>query len=273
MRLKVEHTTTFQYDQPVYETSTEVRLRPAEEIIAPQRLVSFDIRTDPNAPLAQYVDYFGNWVYNFNLLQQHKGLRITSTAVVETGQGRTKATPDDEIRAQDFLHESRFVHFDSAVREFASAGVCGLSSSPLSVAECLCREINETFTYEPGVTDVQSPSSDVIQLKRGVCQDFAHVLIAACRVRGISARYVSGYLYGGALTERDDRASHAWSEVYAGPDLGWIGLDPTHETMFVDERYVKLGVGRDYSDVPPVRGAYKGMAIEAMQVVVRVTEV
>jgi transglutaminase-like putative cysteine protease len=270
MRLKVEHRTTFSYDSPVYETATEIRLRPSDTPNAEQRLLNFGLLIEPTAPLFHYADYFGNRVYNFNLLQQHKGVAVTSTSVVETGSGKTLPNPSDEMRSLDLLHESRFVQFDDDIRDFAS--VNGASGSQRVLAEALCTKIRETFTYEPGVTDVHSPSSKVLAMRQGVCQDFAHVLIAACRTRGIPARYVSGYLYGGAQVERNDRASHAWCEVYLGPEFGWLGLDPTHDEFIVDDRYIRIGVGRDYADVPPVKGTYKGSSHEALKVVVWVTE-
>ena len=268
MRLKVEHQTTFSYDSPVYETATEIRLRPSDTEYADQRLISFDLKIAPNAPLFHYLDYFGNRVYHCNLLQQHKEVAVTSTSIVETGSGLTLPCASDDMMAIDLLHESTFVQFDPRMAEFASLDT-GISVRDL--AERLCRQIRETFTYEPGVTDVHSPSSKVLSMRRGVCQDFAHVLIAACRMRGIPARYVSGYLFGGALSERSDRASHAWCEVYLGPELGWLALDPTHDDFLVDERYIRIGVGRDYADVPPVKGTYKGSAKETLKVAVWVT--
>ncbi len=271
MRLKVEHVTTFQYDMPVYETATEIRLRPTEEIYCPQRLLDFEIKIDPDAPLFNYDDYFGNCVYNFNLLTHHKTLRITSIAVVETGEGRCMPTEHDELMCMDLVSESRFVQLDESIRNFAAE--VGFDGDNLETATRICKRIQETFKYEPGITNVQSPSSEVMAIKQGVCQDFAHVMIAACRVRQIPARYVSGYLYGGALSERDDRASHAWCEVWCGSATGWVGLDPTHDTTYVDERYIRIGVGRDYNDIPPVRGTYKGNATESLRVVVRVSEV
>lgn len=98
-------------------------------------------------------------------------------------------------------------------------------------------------------------------------------MIATCRYLKIPTRYVSGYIYGGAESEDRDRASHAWCEAYGGPEVGWIGFDPTHKSLIVNEHYIKIGVGRDYADVPPVRGTFKGAAKEQLKVVVRVIAV
>jgi transglutaminase-like putative cysteine protease len=273
MRLLVEHITKFNYDSPVYETATEIRLRPCDSMLSGQRVLDFSLSLTPSVPLFSYVDYFGNTVHHTNLLDSHDSLEIISKSTVLTDGGRTAWQPIDDIRSLDFLSETKFVQVDASIVKLVEKGLSLTSSSyALDKAIELCRTTFNELTYEPGVTDVHSVSSEVLELGRGVCQDFAHVMIAACRCSGIPARYVSGYLYGGLDTERDDRESHAWCEVYCGKEQGWVGLDPTHDTTYVDERYVKIGVGRDYSDVPPVRGTYKGIATEDLTVVVRMRE-
>ncbi len=126
------------------------------------------------------------------------------------------------------------------------------------------------FKYEPGATTVQTSAEDAIALKRGVCQDFAHVMIGVCRSHGMPARYVSGYLYSPTASTRDDAASHAWVDVYV-PGQGWLALDPTHNCA-QGAHYVRLGVGRDYADTPPTRGTFKGAAQETLAVNVTVRE-
>jgi transglutaminase-like putative cysteine protease len=122
------------------------------------------------------------------------------------------------------------------------------------------------LVYEPGATDVQTRADEVLALGRGVCQDFAHVLLAACRSVRIPARYVSGYLYDQTL-EGDNAASHAWVDIW-DEGRGWLALDPTHDRQ-QSESYVRVAVGRDYGDVPPTRGVYKGGASETLSVRVR----
>jgi transglutaminase-like putative cysteine protease len=268
MILKVEHSTLFEYDSPIYETATEVRLHPANSSIAPQRCASFKLQVDPPATIFEYTDFYGNCVNHFNLLQSHKRVKIVATSVVETGIGRSSASDDEEIFLMDFSCESHYVHFDPAVRDFTTCFATNTDSYHL--AESICRHINESFIYEPGVTDVHSTSAVVMALGRGVCQDFAHIMLAACRYLGVPSRYVSGYLYGGSTPDGRDEASHAWCEVYCGKEQGWVGMDPTHSTLFVDERYIKIGSGRDYGDVPPVRGTFKGNATEKLSVAVKV---
>ena len=269
MILKVEHATLFEYDNPIYETATEVRLHPDNNPAAPQRCASFKLEVDPPATLFQYTDFYGNQVNHFNLLQSHKRVNIVATSVVETGMGISAAGEDEDIYLMDFSCQSRYVHFDQAIRDFASRFATDTDSFLL--AESICRHINDTFIYEPGVTDVHSTSAVVMALGRGVCQDFAHIMLAACRSLGVPARYISGYLFGGSTPDGRDEASHAWCEVYCGKEKGWIGMDPTHKTLFVDERYIKIGSGRDYDDIPPVRGTYKGNAKEKLSVSVKVS--
>jgi transglutaminase-like putative cysteine protease len=270
MILKVEHTTLFEYDSPIYETATEVRLHPDSSSLSPQRCASFNLQVEPAATVFEYSDFYGNVVNHFNILQSHKKVKIQAASVVDTGNGHSRPGNDEEILLTDFSGESRYVHFDQAIRDFSSR-FSGIGDH-CQLAEAICREINDTFIYEPGVTDVHSTSAVVMALGRGVCQDFAHIMLAASRYLGVPARYVSGYLYGGGSTpDGMDEASHAWCEVYCGKERGWIGMDPTHKTLFADERYIKIGSGRDYYDVPPVRGTYKGNAKEHLAVSVKVS--
>ena len=290
MKLKVEHTTLFEYDAPVYETATEARLRPSQNTDWPQRCLDFTLEVSPTSRITHYTDFYGNTVHHFNLLHSLHKLEIKATTIVSTGPGRIPGGTGDDVLLQDFLLESRYVRFDAQVRKMASrfAGVGhrpgaahdGVGhrpgaahdggTDPCSNAEAICGCINEEFTYEPGVTDVHSTTEEVMALRSGVCQDFAHAMIAVCRALSIPARYVSGYLYGGESTETHDRASHAWCEVYCGPRMGWIGFDPTHENLLVDERYIRIGTGRDYDDVTLVRGTFKGNAKEKLTASVRV---
>ena len=270
MILKVEHSTTFEYEEPIYETATEVRLHPASGVSS-QRCASFSLQVTPPAPISEYTDFYGNKVHHFNLLQSHKRVQIVATSVVETVASPTGWTfQEDEIYLMDFSAESHYVHFDPSIQSLA--GQFKNIEDPYQQALAICRNINDTFRYEPGVTDVHSTSAVVMALGRGVCQDFAHIMLAFCRELGIPARYVSGYLYGGGSTpDGQDEASHAWCEVYCGAEKGWNGFDPTHKTLIVDDRYIKIGTGRDYGDVPPVRGTYKGTSSEKLIVAVKVS--
>jgi transglutaminase-like putative cysteine protease len=269
MKLRVEHTTLFEYEAPVYETATEVRLQPGEDPNSPLRVLSFTLTVAPSAKISHYKDFYGNNVHHFNLLQSHKRVEIVAVTVVNTGVGRSFPNGNEFILLEDMLSESRYVRLDPVARQFAQQ-FADIKDS-YQQAEAICRTIYESFVYETGVTDVHSTSTEVMELQRGVCQDFAHVMIAVCRSLGLSTRYVSGYLYGGTDSESFDRASHAWCEVFCPSENSWIGFDPTHSNLLVDERYIKIGAGRDYSDVALVRGTYKGRSKENLKATVRIT--
>jgi transglutaminase-like putative cysteine protease len=128
--------------------------------------------------------------------------------------------------------------------------------------------VRSAMTYERGTTNVHTTAGEALAEGRGVCQDFSHVMLGACRAAGIPARYVSGYLFDPA--QGDLGESHAWVDVHVG-DAGWLSLDPTHDVE-QDEHYVRVGVGRDYGDVPPTRGVYKGSADETLEVAVTIRE-
>ncbi|NTU54239.1 MAG: transglutaminase family protein [Chlorobiaceae bacterium] len=269
MILKVEHSTVFEYEEPIYETATEVRLHPASDT-GSQRCASFSLQLTPPATVFEYTDFYGNKVHHFNILQSHRQVRIEATSVIETfTRAANGLYEEDEILLLDFLAESRYVHFDPSIRALANT-FTSIEDTYQKALE-ICRQINHSFRYEPGVTDVHSTSAVVMALGRGVCQDFAHIMLAVCRLVNLPARYVSGYLFGGGSTpEGRDEASHAWCEVWCGSEKGWTGFDPTHKTLLVDDRYIKIGTGRDYGDVPPVRGTYKGTSSEKLSVSVRV---
>jgi transglutaminase-like putative cysteine protease len=132
--------------------------------------------------------------------------------------------------------------------------------------------VHDNFTYTPLATSVSTHMTEVIQQRRGVCQDFAHVMLGMCRAIKIPARYVSGYLFSGLNSSLlGSQASHAWCEVYV-PGFGWRALDPTNSRQ-ADENFVKVAVGRDYADIVPVKGHYKGPPSEKMSVHVAVTQV
>jgi transglutaminase-like putative cysteine protease len=139
------------------------------------------------------------------------------------------------------------------------------ASDPEKTALALMETVHKALAYEKGATDVTTTADGALEIGRGVCQDYSHVFIAACRMRGLLARYVSGYLFDDGRTA----ASHAWADVLI-PGMGWISLDPTH-VSHQTARYVRVAVGRDYGDVPPTRGVYKGSARETLDVIVTVS--
>jgi transglutaminase-like putative cysteine protease len=280
--LEIRHVTQYHYAAPVRESLMEVWMQPQKG--ARQRLVSFDLEIDPGAQLFSYADTFGNAVYHFDVPHPHDRLTIVARSAVETQA--EAPLPDaldmgewDRLRSDfvlgdqfDFLREHGFAVQTELLRAFAAEHEIERlrQRDPLSAVTTLSKIIYESFAYETGVTEADSPIDEALRERRGVCQDFSHIMIALCRAWGIPARYVSGYLFtdreGGDRSDPD--ATHAWVEVFL-PSLRWIGLDPTNNVM-AGERHVAAAVGRDYSDVPPSRGVYKGDAESQLAVGVSV---
>jgi transglutaminase-like putative cysteine protease len=281
MYYSIRHITRFRYDTPVRESVMELRMQPRSE--GPQALRSFQIATNPRAQLYAYTDHLGNAVYHFNVLRQHMELRIETQSVVEMTQPREQPAAADALEWDrynalnlsaeqfDLLEPSKFAHMSPALSAFmAGRGLAKAGSDPLTALKRLNSTIHDAFGYESGVTEVHSPIEDALKAKRGVCQDFAHIMIAIARAWGIPARYVSGYLHhhGKAQDRSADDATHAWMEAWL-PSLGWIGFDPTNDILAAG-RHIRVAVGRDYADVPPTRGTYKGDAQSELAISVSV---
>ncbi|MET0271358.1 MAG: transglutaminase family protein [Phenylobacterium sp.] len=281
MLLEVRHVTQYQYDQTVRESVMEVWMQPQRGVT--QRLVSFELELDPAAQLFSYADPFGNAVYHFDVPQPHDRLTITARSAVETqppavlpdtlDQGEWDRLRSDFVRGDnfEFLHPHAFARETPALRAFlADKDLDRLRQrDPLTAVRELSKAIYDAFEYEAGVTRADSPIDHVLETRKGVCQDFAHVMIATCRSWGIPARYVSGYLFTDKKADRSDPdATHAWVEVFL-PSLRWVGFDPTNN-IDAGERHIACAVGRDYSDVPPSKGVYKGEAESTLAVGVTV---
>jgi transglutaminase-like putative cysteine protease len=280
--LEVRHVTQFHYDEPVRESVMEVWMQPQKG--ARQRLVSFQLEVDPAAQLFSYPDAFGNAVYHFDVPQPHERLTIQARSAVETqapaplpdalDTGEWDRLRSDFVRGEnfDFLRQHGFAVETAALRAFLTEkGLDGVPArDPLTAVRALSKVIYESFGYEAGVTDAESTIDDALLARRGVCQDFAHIMIAVCRSWGIPARYVSGYLFTDrkAGDRSDPDATHAWVEVFL-PSTRWFGLDPTNN-IEAGERHIAAAIGRDYNDVPPSRGVYKGEADSELAVAVSV---
>ena len=260
MHLRVEHTTEFSYDGSIAEAYTELRLRPLEG--GGQHCSSFRLTTEPfGLRVREYHDHFGNDVHHFDVLESHERLAVTAVSSVMTPAAfATVAEPLSPLEFHDYLSPTDYAPF-TGVWDFASEHA-GPGNHPQRAREIM-DAVRGRLVYDPEATDVQTRADEVLALGRGVCQDFAHVMLATCRSVGIPARYVSGYLYDPKLLG-DNAASHAWVDVW-DEATGWISLDPTHDREQT-EAYVRVAVGRDYADVPPTRGVYKGVAQETLSV-------
>jgi transglutaminase-like putative cysteine protease len=264
MRLEIVHSTRYRYSGPIAETVMEVRLRPMDG--NGQRCLDFKLELSHGIKPKQYVDGFGNHVHYFNLVRPHAGLSLVSRSTVETGLGPDEGAGEELVH--DFLRFRSPVKDVEGVRELARRhAVADLSSAPAveHALDELTHTISREFTYDRTVTNVYSAVDDVLALRAGVCQDFAHLFIAAARTMGVPARYVSGYIHFPG--ERASTASHAWAEAWVA-GRGWIGFDATHPVR-TTPHHVRLAVGRDYTDAAPTRGVYVGSAASAMTISVK----
>jgi transglutaminase-like putative cysteine protease len=275
MRWDIQHKTRYEYAAPVRDSFNELRLQPLSN--AQQTVESFSLSVSPTAKLRSYHDFYSNVIHHFDIAEPHSSLEIESKLLVETHAANRLATDARPAsmsrvkealrgeRAYDFILASRYVDLTPETWRLAVDATQG-EDDIWQVALKLMHFVHGLLAYESQSTHVHTHMRDVIIERRGVCQDFAHVLLGLCRTLKIPALYVSGYL----ATEVAS-ATHAWTEVYI-PGVGWQGLDPTHNCQ-PDETYVKIGVGRDYADVPPVSGTYKGTTERKMTVDVKITRV
>lgn len=268
MKLQIVHSTQYRYSGPIAESTMEVRLRPMDG--AGQRCVSFALELSSRLKPHSYTDGYGNTVHYFNLSRPHTMLTIVSRSVVETGLS-DDTDPGEEL-VQDFLRFRSPVKEVEGVREIARMHAVPEGSSPEAIQqamEAVTHYINREFLYDRTVTNVYSSVDEVLELRAGVCQDFAHLFVAVARAMGVPARYVSGYIHLPGDRGRTT-ASHAWGEAWI-PGRGWLGYDATRPVR-TDDHHVRLAVGRDYSDAAPTRGIYVGSANGSMQVRVRIRE-
>jgi transglutaminase-like putative cysteine protease len=282
MAYSVRHITNFKYEPAVRESVMEVRMQPRTDFR--QRCLSFSLNIDPRASMMMYRDFYGNAVHNFDIPERHRVIEVVAQAIVDVLPARTldaEAVGDwselDERVAQtdywEMLLPSHFARPSELLEKLAGELNLRRRGNPLELLQELNGRLYERFDYAPNTTEVDSPIDDALKTSRGVCQDFAHIMITLVRQLKIPCRYVSGYLYH--QDKSQDRspagATHAWVEAYLG-ELGWVAFDPTNNLEGCD-RHVRVAVGRDYSDVPPTRGVYKGEAESELSVVVTVLPV
>ncbi len=280
MRLSVLHRTTFIYGATATRSINTLHLEP--RTFPYQKTLAALIRVIPATRVRRFTDLFQNITHHFELHEPHLRLEIESRIRVhnlplDISTASREALPagfnDSSIREQiwPYLQESRWVSRHPDVWRQAvdiTRPWPAVYQQTCAIMEWIHRE----FRYEPGVTSADTHLEEAFALRRGVCQDFTHVMLGLCRSVGIPARYASGYLYNGPRdTLLGAQASHAWAEIYL-PEAGWIGFDPTNNTL-ADERYVKIAVGRDYDDVAPVRGNYHGTGHCRMEVQVEVEKI
>lgn len=250
---------------------------------AEQRCLSFQLFVDPKTRVHMYRDYHGNSIHHFNVPAKHLELRIVAEALVEIEpppelpQALTPeswAALDAEVAAGDYwemLMPSTFAQPGQGLLSLVEPLRVSRRDDPLTFLRELNVGIYEWFEYAPKSTRVDSPIDHAIEARKGVCQDFAHIMTALVRHVRIPCRYVSGYMY--PRSEHKDRspesATHAWVEALL-PGLGWVGFDPTNNVL-ARSRHIRTAIGRDYADVPPTKGIFKGATESQLSVSVQVS--
>ncbi len=265
---EIEHASRYFYDIPVRHSVMSLCLMPRNG--GGQRLLRFSVSIDPPASMNSETDTYGNTKHVLNIHRQHQFLEIVARSTVETTPPPTPPSslgPSawEEMRSNrgslahwDFTHDSAFVRPSPALTQFVQRAGIKPTKDPLESVSLLADSLYHALRYVPGSTSAVSPIEHALESGQGVCQDYAHIMIAIARSWGVPARYVSGYLYvAGKDGERArTSASHAWVECLF-PGLGWVGFDPTNHCL-ADQRHVRVAVGRDYQDVSPVRGVLQG---------------
>ncbi|MGI4020369.1 MAG: transglutaminase family protein [Janthinobacterium lividum] len=276
-KFHITHITRYLYLEPINDSANQIMLYPIEDEY--QAVISHQLKITDNPLIETYKDYYENTVGSFTNPGIHSALIIDSELTVIT---HSRQMPNDftaqkeqwemlkQLRYQlpyiNFLLPQQFKRLPEvlAITNQEQAR----EQTPLQLAKALSNYVYENFEYKAGVTTVETTLDEVLELKSGVCQDFAHLLLVMVRLTGIPARYISGYICPNKNGMRGEGATHAWVEVYI-PFYGWLGLDPTNNIL-VDDKHVRLAVGRSFSDCSPVKGTFKGNAQHNLEVSVTV---
>ena len=276
----IRHLTKFTYKNAVSESVMEVRMHPRSD--SNQRCLTFSLSVSPRCRVFSYRDHLSNNIHHFDIPGQHGQLVIIAESLVEMqpamdvpgalGPGSWEEL-DRLVQEDDFwemLLPSEFACPTPALERLAAELNVRRRDDPMMLLLELNTRLYEYFNYSPSTTRVDSPIDEAIESRQGVCQDFAHIMIALVRQLGIPCRYVSGYLYH----RKEDRdrstsdATHAWVEALL-PHLGWVGFDPTN-ALIAGNRHIRTALGRDYADVPPTRGIFLGRTASDLYVAVQV---
>jgi transglutaminase-like putative cysteine protease len=275
----IRHITSFAYEPAIRESVMEVRVQPRNE--AQQRCLTFSLDVTPGANIMAYRDFLGNTIHHFDIPGRHTQFKITAQALVDVQAASVPTVADvgtwedlDSIVANgdywEMLLPSHFTQPTQLLEALAKELRVERRGSPLETLLDLNKSIYKTFDYVPNVTKVDSLIDDALRDRKGVCQDLSHVMIALVRQLSVPCRYVSGYLCQreGARDRSADGATHAWLEAFL-PGCGWLAFDPTNGSIG-GQRHIRVAIGRDYADVPPTRGVYKGDAESELSVAVLV---
>jgi len=277
-KFHITHITRYLYQEPINDSANQIMLYPIED--GHQEVVSQHLKITDDPFVETYQDYYDNRVGTFTNPGMHSALIIDSAIEVITHSHQLPEDHTSQKEQWDLLQQLRYqlpyINF-LLPQQFGYLNevlqVTNLEQAqeqtPLQLAKALSNYVYQNFEYKAGVTTVETTLDEVWQLKSGVCQDFAHLLLVMLRLVNIPARYVSGYICPNKNGMRGEGATHAWVEAYL-PFYGWQGLDPTNNIL-VEDKHVRLAVGRNFSDCSPVKGTFKGNAQHQLEVSVTVS--
>ena len=271
MRLEIRHETVYRYSSPANYSIQYVRQTPRSE--GGQRILSWSI--DSPGRRWRQIDAYGNSVLVLSLTEPHDEIRVVAQGQVETVDERGLIMPHDSaVPPLAFALPTPLTRADEAINELAASTLPGFGFTAATRAplEALMNAVSKRMAYVLGTTDVHATAAEALAQGSGVCQDLAHVFLAACRARGVPARYISGYLLDDASHVA---SSHAWAEAWIADANrgagGWLGFDVTQNRLAGPE-LCRLAIGRDYLDASPIRGMRLGGAEEEMEVNVTVAQ-
>ncbi|SDJ01888.1 Transglutaminase-like enzyme, putative cysteine protease [Frankineae bacterium MT45] len=280
-RMRIRHTSRYDYDGPVTASFNETRLTPL--LLPWQNPLETLLNVDADGQQASwqhaYSDYWGTWVRAFEVQAPHTSLGVEAVSLVEVNDAG-RPTPDLEMSWDSVRSDAVYQRFGEYLTQTARtepneelaaiAAEVGADLAPHQAALAVCNRVRETVTYVPGSTGVNTSATQSWEAGAGVCQDYAHIVVGALRHIGLPARYVSGYMHpdrNAGLGEPVKGESHAWVQWWLGE---WIGHDPTNDSS-IGERHVLVGTGRDYTDAPPIKGLVAGSATSELSVSVEIT--
>lgn len=273
---KIIHITKYQYNRPIKESINEIRLFPHnfknQDVLQHELLIS----NNPEVDISH--DCYGNRVGNFNNLDSHSEMTIESRMLVRVNHS-LKIPEIDNTTVKDIAFEKEKsiallrLSYPEIIKKQNKINavlvkINWTNKSILEIAQLCNQYIYRNFTYTKGITNIETTLDEVLDHKKGVCQDFAHLLLQLLRTAGIPSRYVSGYICPNDNGLRGEGATHAWVEIYT-PKQGWLGIDPTNNIWTMDN-HVKLSIGRNFSDCSPVKGTFKGLAKQTLSVCVSI---
>ena len=272
----IVHITKYQYNWPIKESINEIRLFPHN--FENQDVLQFQLSITKNPEVAISMDYHGNRVGNFNIMEAHSEMIVETKLLVRTTHSQ-KIPEIDNVKVADLvtklennIYLLRLSYPETIKKQIKIIKILEeIDYSDKSIIE-IAQQCNEyvftNFTYTKGITNIETTVDEILEHRKGVCQDFALVLLQLLRTAGIPSRYVSGYICPNESGLRGEGATHAWVEIYS-PIQGWLGIDPTNNIWTMDN-HVKLSVGLNFNECTPIKGTFKGLAKQTLSVSVSI---